>query len=187
MSLLSYFVFYFFLNLTNRNFFQICSLSSPVKTTTVLPGGTIQLAATAGSASQGVGDGQSISTLTMTNTPGGGAIVQYAQGQDGQFFVPGWLRLSLPNWKFHLSVLSLFILFIIFLFLKLMTLLPTFDIDLLRFFLSLSLNLCSVRHRRSSSLRSSPSHHHGRTKHFHGSCRRERFLSEFTGGLQSTI
>ena len=29
----------------------------------------------------------------MTNTPGGGAaIVQYAQGQDGQFFVPGWLR-----------------------------------------------------------------------------------------------
>jgi hypothetical protein len=29
----------------------------------------------------------------MTNTPGGGAIVQYAQGQDGQFFVPGWLRL----------------------------------------------------------------------------------------------
>nr|CAG4636513.1 EOG090X0DMT [Eubosmina coregoni] len=54
----------------------------------VLPGGTIQLAATAGSASQGVGDGQSIPTLTMTNTPGGGAIVQYAQGQDGQFFVP---------------------------------------------------------------------------------------------------
>jgi len=54
----------------------------------VLPGGTIQLATTAGSTSQGVGDGQSIPTLTMTNTPGGGAIVQYAQGQDGQFFVP---------------------------------------------------------------------------------------------------
>jgi cAMP response element-binding protein len=53
----------------------------------VLPGGTIQLAATSGS-SQGVGDGQTIPTLTMTNTPGGGAIVQYAQGQDGQFFVP---------------------------------------------------------------------------------------------------
>nr|CAG4643501.1 EOG090X0DMT [Ilyocryptus agilis] len=54
----------------------------------VLPGGTIHLASTAGSTSQGVGDGQSIPTLTMTNTPGGGAIVQYAQGQDGQFFVP---------------------------------------------------------------------------------------------------
>nr|CAG4638053.1 EOG090X0DMT [Chydorus sphaericus] len=54
----------------------------------VLPGGTIQLATTTGNTSQGVGDGQNIPTLTMTNTPGGGAIVQYAQGQDGQFFVP---------------------------------------------------------------------------------------------------
>jgi hypothetical protein len=59
----------------------------------VLPGGTIQLATPAGNTSQGLGDGggQTLSTLTMTNTPGGGAIVQYAQGQDGQFFVPGWL------------------------------------------------------------------------------------------------
>nr|CAG4637350.1 EOG090X0DMT [Ceriodaphnia reticulata] len=56
----------------------------------VLPGGTIQLATTAGNTSQGLGDGggQTLPTLTMTNTPGGGAIVQYAQGQDGQFFVP---------------------------------------------------------------------------------------------------
>nr|CAG4651326.1 EOG090X0DMT [Simocephalus serrulatus] len=56
----------------------------------VLPGGTIQLATTAGNTSQGLGDGGGgqLSTLTMTNTPGGGAIVQYAQGQDGQFFVP---------------------------------------------------------------------------------------------------
>lgn len=60
----------------------------------VLPGGTIQLATTTGNTSQGVGDGQNIPTLTMTNTPGGGAIVQYAQGQDGQFFVPGWWRPS---------------------------------------------------------------------------------------------
>nr|CAG4650483.1 EOG090X0DMT [Sida crystallina] len=55
----------------------------------VIPAGAIQLAAAGGS--QGVvgGDGQTISALTMTNTPGGGAVVQYAaQGQDGQFFVP---------------------------------------------------------------------------------------------------
>nr|CAG4648244.1 EOG090X0DMT [Moina brachiata] len=55
----------------------------------VLPSGTIQLAAAAGNQSQAVADaGQTLPTLTMTNTPGGGAIVQYAQGQDGQFFVP---------------------------------------------------------------------------------------------------
>jgi len=53
----------------------------------VLAGGAIQLAPTSGS-NQGVGDGQTIPTLTMTNTPGGGTILQYAQGQDGQFFVP---------------------------------------------------------------------------------------------------
>nr|CAG4639523.1 EOG090X0DMT [Daphnia magna] len=55
-----------------------------------LPGGTIQLATPTGNTSQGLGDGggQTLPTLTMTNTPGGGAIVQYAQGQDGQFFVP---------------------------------------------------------------------------------------------------
>lgn len=61
----------------------------------VLPSGTIQLAAAAGNHSQAVADaGQTLPTLTMTNTPGGGAIVQYAQGQDGQFFVPGWCRRS---------------------------------------------------------------------------------------------
>jgi hypothetical protein len=56
----------------------------------VIPAGAIQLATSAGG-SQAVGsDGQTISALTMTNTPGGGAVVQYAaQGQDGQFFVPG--------------------------------------------------------------------------------------------------
>jgi len=55
----------------------------------VIPAGAIQLATSAGG-SQAVGsDGQTISALTMTNTPGGGAVVQYAaQGQDGQFFVP---------------------------------------------------------------------------------------------------
>lgn len=55
----------------------------------VIPTGAIQLATAGGS--QGVvgGDGQTISALAMTNTPGGGAVVQYAtQGQDGQFFVP---------------------------------------------------------------------------------------------------
>ena len=56
----------------------------------MIPAGAIQLATSAGG-SQAVGsDGQTISALTMTNTPGGGAVVQYAaQGQDGQFFVPG--------------------------------------------------------------------------------------------------
>jgi cAMP response element-binding protein, invertebrate len=48
----------------------------------VIPAGAIQI-------SSGQGDG--MHTLTMTNaTSAGGAIVQYAQGQEGQqFFVPG--------------------------------------------------------------------------------------------------
>nr|CAG4638736.1 EOG090X0DMT [Cyclestheria hislopi] len=58
----------------------------------VIPGGTIQLATATGGGGQGVGtvvgDGQTLPILTMTNTPSGGAIVQYAQGQDGPFFVP---------------------------------------------------------------------------------------------------
>lgn len=45
----------------------------------VLPATAIQI-------SSGEG-GQSIHTLTMTNATAGGAIVQYAQGQE--FFVPG--------------------------------------------------------------------------------------------------
>ncbi|KAG8230829.1 hypothetical protein J437_LFUL010226 [Ladona fulva] len=55
----------------------------------VIPAGTIQIAA----APSGQGDGvQGLHTLTMTNaTTAGGTIVQYAQGQDGQFFVPGEL------------------------------------------------------------------------------------------------
>jgi len=50
----------------------------------VVPAGTIQLAGSQGDQIQG------LQTLTMTNAGGGGAgtIVQYAQGQDGQFFVP---------------------------------------------------------------------------------------------------
>ena len=49
----------------------------------VIPAGAIQIA------SQGE-TVQGPHTLTMTNaTTAGGAIVQYAQGQDGQFFVPG--------------------------------------------------------------------------------------------------
>lgn len=46
---------------------------------TVIPAGAIQI-------SSGEG-GQGIHTLTMTNSPAGGAIVQYAQGQE--FYVPG--------------------------------------------------------------------------------------------------
>lgn len=45
----------------------------------VIPAGAIQI-------SSGEG-GQGIHTLTMTNSTTGGAIVQYAQGQE--FFVPG--------------------------------------------------------------------------------------------------
>nr|CAD7440804.1 unnamed protein product [Timema bartmani]CAD7459459.1 unnamed protein product [Timema tahoe] len=48
----------------------------------VIPAGAIQIS------SQGE-TVQGLHTLTMTNaTTAGGAIVQYAQGQDGQFFVP---------------------------------------------------------------------------------------------------
>lgn len=69
----------------------------------MIPTGAIQLATAGGS--QGVvgGDGQTISALAMTNTPGGGAVVQYAtQGQDGQFFVPGEPATTVP--RFGLSV-----------------------------------------------------------------------------------
>ncbi|XP_043273855.1 cyclic AMP-responsive element-binding protein 1 isoform X6 [Venturia canescens] len=49
----------------------------------VIPAGTIQIA------TQGEGV-PGLHTLTMSNaTTAGGAIVQYAQGQDTQFFVPG--------------------------------------------------------------------------------------------------
>lgn len=50
---------------------------------TVIPGGTIQIA------TQGEGV-PGLHTLTMSNAATtGGTIVQYAQGQDTQFFVPG--------------------------------------------------------------------------------------------------
>ncbi|XP_033225597.1 cyclic AMP-responsive element-binding protein 1 isoform X3 [Belonocnema kinseyi] len=50
---------------------------------TVIPAGTIQIA------TQGEGV-PGLHTLTMSNSASaGGAIVQYAQGQDTQFFVPG--------------------------------------------------------------------------------------------------
>lgn len=52
---------------------------------TVIPAGTIQIA------TQGEGV-PGLHTLTMSNAAtAGGAIVQYAQGQDTQFFVPGVL------------------------------------------------------------------------------------------------
>lgn len=48
----------------------------------MIPAGTIQL-------SQGEGVA-GLHTLTMTNsTSGSGTLVQYTQGQDGQFYVPG--------------------------------------------------------------------------------------------------
>lgn len=49
----------------------------------LVPAGAIQI----GSQGEGIAG---LQTLTMTNASGGatGAIVQYAQGQDGQFFVP---------------------------------------------------------------------------------------------------
>ena len=49
----------------------------------MIPAGTIQIA------TQGEGV-PGLHTLTMSNSASaGGAIVQYAQGQDTQFFVPG--------------------------------------------------------------------------------------------------
>ncbi|XP_063237184.1 cyclic AMP-responsive element-binding protein 1 isoform X7 [Bacillus rossius redtenbacheri] len=58
------------------------SIPSQYQTHTVIPAGALQLS------SQGEGV-QGLHTLTMTNATGaGGTIVQYAQGQDGQFFVP---------------------------------------------------------------------------------------------------
>lgn len=50
-----------------------------VNVVSVIPAGAIQI-------SSGEG-GQNLHTLTMTNSATGGAIVQYAQGQE--FFVPG--------------------------------------------------------------------------------------------------
>lgn len=69
---------------------------------TVIPAGTIQIA------TQGEGV-PGLHTLTMSNaaTPGG-AIVQYAQGQDTQFFVPGVLLHHFQNHQkatFHFSIL----------------------------------------------------------------------------------
>lgn len=49
---------------------------------TVIPAGTIQLAA------QGEGV-PGLHTLSMNNSTSGSTIVQYAQGQDAQFYVPG--------------------------------------------------------------------------------------------------
>lgn len=51
---------------------------------TVIPASAIQIA--------GGESGQNLHTLTMTNSSTGGAIVQYAQGQE--FFVPGKKYLS---------------------------------------------------------------------------------------------
>lgn len=59
----------------------------------LFPLSAIQLAAAA-TQDSGI---QGLQTLTMANTGGGtaaSAIVQYTQGQDGQFFVPGTLSLQ---------------------------------------------------------------------------------------------
>ena len=57
----------------------------------VVPAGTLQLA-------DGTAVTQGLQTLTMTNSSptsassaggGGATIVQYAQGPDGQFYIPG--------------------------------------------------------------------------------------------------
>jgi hypothetical protein len=58
----------------------------------VIPAQTIQIAAHTDAAAQG------LQTLTMTNAntasqaAQGATIVQYAQGPDGQFFIPGEFR-----------------------------------------------------------------------------------------------
>ena len=64
---------------------------TPLFSSPVLPAGTIQI-----SNSDGVNVSQGLQTLTMTNaSPSttsaatGATIVQYAQGPDGQFFIPG--------------------------------------------------------------------------------------------------
>lgn len=62
----------------------VCSILLMVQLliVSVIPAGAIQI-------SSGEG-GQNLHTLTMTNSTTGGAIVQYAQGQE--FFVPGIKR-----------------------------------------------------------------------------------------------
>ena len=59
----------------------------------VIPAGALQVAAAGDGATQG------LQTLTMTNATTsssapttGATIVQYAQGPDGQFFIPGVYR-----------------------------------------------------------------------------------------------
>ncbi|XP_014287062.1 cAMP-responsive element modulator isoform X2 [Halyomorpha halys] len=59
---------------------ELSSHSLPTHYQTVIPAGTLQLTS----------QGEGIHTLTMTNsTTAGGTIVQYTQGQDGEFYVPG--------------------------------------------------------------------------------------------------
>ncbi|XP_054286629.1 cyclic AMP-responsive element-binding protein 1 isoform X5 [Macrosteles quadrilineatus] len=61
---------------------ELSSHSLPTHYQTVIPAGTIQLTSQ-GEAVTG------LHTLTMTNaTTGSGTLVQYTQGQDGQFYVP---------------------------------------------------------------------------------------------------
>ncbi|XP_014253067.1 cAMP-responsive element modulator isoform X2 [Cimex lectularius] len=58
---------------------ELSSHSLPTHYQTVIPTGTLQLTS----------QGEGIHTLTMTNsTTAGGTIVQYTQGQDGEFYVP---------------------------------------------------------------------------------------------------
>lgn len=73
---------------------QTCILTSFIDFSVVLPAGTIQI-----SNSDGVAVSQGLQTLTMTNaspsttSATGATIVQYAQGPDGQFFIPGTLSM----------------------------------------------------------------------------------------------
>lgn len=80
---------------------KICSFACPedyykycyIMSMFLFPLSAIQLAAAA-TQDSGI---QGLQTLTMANTGGGtaaSAIVQYTQGQDGQFFVPGTLSLQ---------------------------------------------------------------------------------------------
>ncbi|KAG8279984.1 Cyclic AMP-responsive element-binding protein 1 [Homalodisca vitripennis] len=70
---------------------ELSSHSLPTHYQAVIPAGTIQLTSQ-GEAVTG------LHTLTMTNATGGsGTLVQYTQGQDGQFYVPEYVLYALTT------------------------------------------------------------------------------------------
>lgn len=90
--------------------FGLLVVVTPLFSSPVLPAGTIQI-----SNSDGVNVSQGLQTLTMTNaSPSttsaatGATIVQYAQGPDGQFFIPGeshWYQIKDKHiWFFLIAV-----------------------------------------------------------------------------------